>query len=36
VLEHGVGSVKQFKEWLVSKKATDPPKGVPSAPSTRR
>ena len=28
-LEHGVGSVEQFKEWLAAKKATDAPKGVP-------
>jgi hypothetical protein len=35
-VEHGVGSVRQFKEWLVSKKSTDAPKGVPSAHSTRR
>ena len=36
VVEHGVGSVRQFKEWLVSNKSTDAPKGVPSAHSTRR
>jgi hypothetical protein len=36
VVEHGVGSVRQFKEWLVNKKPTDAPKGVPSAHSTRR
>jgi hypothetical protein len=36
VVEHGVGSVRQFKEWLVSKKSTDAPKGVPFAHSTRR
>lgn len=34
VVEHGVGSVRQFKEWLVSKKSTDAPNGV--AHSTRR
>jgi hypothetical protein len=36
VVEHGVGSVRQFKDWLMSKKATDAPKEVPSAHSTRR